>query len=85
MACWVDSTSCSAVTCLIYFDAEGKRDILERLAEVVPPDGFLFLGAAETALGVTKRWSVVEGASTTLFQQRIATEADSHGAVRATA
>lgn len=80
---WFDIVFCRNV--LIYFDADGKRDILDRLAEVVPPDGFLFLGSAETALGVTKKWSVVDGASTTLFQQRIATEAEPRGTVRATA
>ena len=70
---------------LIYFDAEGKRDVLERFAQVVPPDGFLFLGAAETALGVTKKWGVVDGACTTLFQRRIASEAALPPTVRATA
>jgi len=38
---------------LIYFDLEAKVDVLDRLARVVEPDGFLTLGAAETVVGVT--------------------------------
>lgn len=54
---------------LIYFDVEGKRDVLARLERATPEDGYLFLGAAETALGVTDAWSVVPGSNTTLFQR----------------
>jgi chemotaxis protein methyltransferase CheR len=54
---------------LIYFHDQGKRDVLERLAQVVAPDGYLFLGSSETALGVTSAWRTVPGASTTLFQR----------------
>lgn len=54
---------------LIYFDDAGKRGVLERMADVIPPDGYLFLGASETALGLSDLWSVVQGASTTLFQR----------------
>jgi chemotaxis protein methyltransferase CheR len=38
---------------LIYFDLEAKIDVLDRLARVIEPDGFLTLGAAETVVGVT--------------------------------
>jgi chemotaxis protein methyltransferase CheR len=71
---------------LIYFDADGKRDVLERMKAVSATDGYLFLGSAETTLGVTNDWRVVEGANTTLFQQA-PHEADSQSAypVRASA
>jgi chemotaxis protein methyltransferase CheR len=38
---------------LIYFDQETKIDVLERLARITAPDGFLTLGAAETVVGLT--------------------------------
>lgn len=38
---------------LIYFDAPTKKQILERAARQLEDPGFLFLGAAETVLGVT--------------------------------
>ncbi len=37
---------------LIYFDADTKREILGSRRVMLAPDGYLFLGAAETTLGV---------------------------------
>lgn len=47
----VDVIFCRNV--LIYFDEATKTDIFERLARQLPADGFLFLGGAETVLGLT--------------------------------
>ena len=38
---------------LIYFDQPTKIGVLDRLARVIEPDGFLVLGAAETVIGLT--------------------------------
>ena len=38
---------------LIYFDVDHKRQILEQVGRAMPADGALFLGSAETVLGVT--------------------------------
>lgn len=46
---------------LIYFDEATKGDVLARLALQMPDDGFLFLGGAETVLGVTDRFRPVAG------------------------
>jgi chemotaxis protein methyltransferase CheR len=41
---------------LIYFDIETKRDILGRARKLMRPDGFLFLGAAETTLSLDENF-----------------------------
>ena len=38
---------------LIYFEQETKAKILERIVGCRPPDGLLFLGGAETVLGIS--------------------------------
>ena len=38
---------------LIYFDQETKGIVLNNLAKLLPPDGFLYLGSTETILGIT--------------------------------
>ena len=49
---------------LIYFDLSTKQAILRRVRELMRPDGWLFLGAAETTLGVDDSWErVVVGRS----------------------
>lgn len=46
---------------LIYFDSATKADVLGRIARVMPPDGYLVLGGAETVLGVTQSFRPVQG------------------------
>jgi chemotaxis protein methyltransferase CheR len=38
---------------LIYFDQDTKIGVLDRIARILEPDGFLVLGAAETVVGLT--------------------------------
>ncbi|PZQ46901.1 MAG: chemotaxis protein CheR [Micavibrio aeruginosavorus] len=38
---------------LIYFDRDTKAKTLENMAQLLPDDGFMFLGGAETVLGIT--------------------------------
>lgn len=47
---------------LIYFDEATKRGILERIAQLMPADGYLLLGAAETVIGVTSAFVPVDQA-----------------------
>jgi chemotaxis protein methyltransferase CheR len=41
---------------LIYFDQPTKTDVLSRLRTVLPEDGVLYLGGAETVLGITDKF-----------------------------
>jgi chemotaxis protein methyltransferase CheR len=41
---------------LIYFDQPTKATVLERMARLMPNDGVLALGAAETVLGITDKF-----------------------------
>lgn len=45
---------------LIYFDEETKGDVLARMSERMPSDGFLFLGGAETVLGISDKFEPME-------------------------
>ncbi len=44
---------------LIYFDNDTKIDILNRIAKLMPDDGYLVLGAAETVVGLTDAFKPV--------------------------
>ena len=46
---------------LIYFDTPAKSDILARMRQQMPTDGILFLGGAETVLGVTDKFKMIPG------------------------
>jgi len=46
---------------LIYFDIETKKRILENMANLLAPDGFLILGSTETVLGVTEVFKPISG------------------------
>jgi len=47
---------------LIYFDQPTKKMVLERMADMMPEDGCLLLGAAETVVGITDAFKPVPGA-----------------------
>lgn len=46
---------------LIYFDQPTKGKVLEAMAKLLPPDGILYLGGAETVLGITEKFKPMEG------------------------
>lgn len=46
---------------LIYFDQATKSSILERISRALSGDGLLYLGGAETVLGVTDRFEPLAG------------------------
>jgi chemotaxis protein methyltransferase CheR len=42
---------------LIYFDQPTKAKVLESIAQQMPTDGMLYLGGAETVLGISSRFA----------------------------
>ncbi|MCU0838532.1 MAG: protein-glutamate O-methyltransferase CheR [Rhodospirillales bacterium] len=46
---------------LIYFDPPTKAKVLQRIGQQLDGDGFLFLGGAETVIGVTDRFVLEAG------------------------
>jgi len=46
---------------LIYFDQNTKRQVLEGIARQMAPDGYLYLGGAETVISITDKFQPVKG------------------------
>ncbi|HEX8630728.1 MAG TPA: CheR family methyltransferase, partial [Catenuloplanes sp.] len=55
---------------LIYFDVATKRSVLRRVTGRMRPDGRLFLGAAETTIGVDDRFERVPTGRTSTYRIR---------------
>lgn len=55
---------------LIYFDIATRQSILEKMRTIVRPDGALFLGGAETMLGVCDSYERVEGVGCSAYRPR---------------
>ena len=55
---------------LIYFDVRTRADILTRMRTVLRPDGALFLGGAETMLGVCDTYDRLEGAGCSYYRPK---------------
>ena len=54
-----DAVFCRNV--LIYFEAPTKADVLGRIRSMMADDGYLFLGAAETVVGVSDSFKTIPG------------------------
>ena len=46
---------------LLYFDTKTRGEVLEKMARVIRPDGALFLGGAETMLGLNTDYERLTG------------------------
>jgi chemotaxis protein methyltransferase CheR len=55
---------------LIYFDLDVKREILRRVRTTLRPDGYLFLGSAETTLHVDDTYERVTVGPATAYRPR---------------
>ena len=55
---------------LVYFDVEKKREILARVRQQLHPDGFLFLGGAESTINLDSDFQPTYFGSTVVYKLR---------------
>jgi chemotaxis protein methyltransferase CheR len=60
---------------LIYFDVATKKSVLRNVARLLRPDGWLFLGAAETTIGIDDNYERVAAGRTSAYRVRNAVPA----------
>jgi chemotaxis protein methyltransferase CheR len=60
---------------LIYFDVETKRAVLRNVSRLLRPDGWLFLGAAETTIGIDDSFERVAAGRASAYRLRAAVPA----------
>jgi chemotaxis protein methyltransferase CheR len=53
---------------LIYFDVETKQEIFKKVRKCLAPDGYLFLGAAETPHRIDDSFTKVAIKTATIYQ-----------------
>jgi chemotaxis protein methyltransferase CheR len=64
---------------LIYFDVETKRTVLRNVGRLLRPDGYLFLGAAETTIGVDESFERVAMGRTSAYRPRVSVPVGTSG------
>jgi chemotaxis protein methyltransferase CheR len=60
---------------MIYFDTESKRTILRRIRQCLQPQGYLFLGTAETTMNIDPDWLPATLGKATVYHPRPAVAA----------
>ena len=60
---------------LIYFDVDMKRVVLRNVARLLKPDGWMFLGAAETTIGIDDNYERVAAGQTSAYRLKTAVPA----------
>jgi chemotaxis protein methyltransferase CheR len=53
---------------LIYFDVPTKAEVLRRVAQVMRPGGYLFLGGSETTYGINDSFELVQAGKTVCYR-----------------
>jgi chemotaxis protein methyltransferase CheR len=57
---------------MIYFPDSLKRELLDGMAGMLAPDGYLFLGTGETVSGYTNRFDMVDGRKAIFYRAKAA-------------
>lgn len=65
---------------LIYQKVEGKQKVIEKMVDRLNPGGYLILGAGESLLGVSDRFSMVNASGTIFYQIKTMGEVSSQAA-----
>lgn len=60
---------------LIYFDVETKRSVLQQVSNLLRSDGWLFLGSAETTIGIDDRFERIVAGRTSAYRLRTGSKA----------
>jgi chemotaxis protein methyltransferase CheR len=55
---------------MLYFAVSTRADVVRRVARVLRPDGSLFLGGAETLIGIDDGWQRLPGAGCSYYRHR---------------
>jgi chemotaxis protein methyltransferase CheR len=55
---------------LIYFDVETKKEIMKKIRKLLKPDGYMFLGAAETTLNLDENFERLQYAQSGCYRIR---------------
>jgi chemotaxis protein methyltransferase CheR len=55
---------------LIYFDLDTKRSVLQRIRKLLRPEGWLFLGSAETTIGIDGDFERIVARKTSAYKLR---------------
>lgn len=57
---------------MIYFDLDSKRTILKKIRQCLQPNGYLFLGTAETTMNIDPDWQPATLGRATVYQTQAA-------------
>jgi chemotaxis protein methyltransferase CheR len=55
---------------MIYFDIRTRAALVERVRKVLRPDGFLFLGGAETLIGMDTGYERLTGTGCSYYRPK---------------
>jgi chemotaxis protein methyltransferase CheR len=73
VSAWPPVPACDIVflrNVMLYFDVPTRRSVVARIARVLRPDGGLFLGGAETMIGLDDGWQRLAAAGSSYYRSK---------------